>query len=140
MERLKWYLKQLLPFTYVTTFTENDQRRLCVWRMWLGRCFSVSTYNLAARAKQAMREKLAAIIHGQWSGWMEYLFQKGTFNRDGTWTMPAWAVGRWTRQMKTSYDDLSEEEKESDRQEADVFLQFWEVEQKQALKSFLSRF
>ena len=48
MERVKWYLKQLLPLTYVTKFTENDKRRLCVWRMWLGRCFNVRYFNLAA--------------------------------------------------------------------------------------------
>ena len=68
------------------------------------------------------REALAALVHGQWSGWMEYLFSKGTFNPDGTWTMPAWAVTRWARQMTTSYADLSEEEKENDRREADMLL------------------
>lgn len=68
------------------------------------------------------KEKLAALIHKQWSGWMEYLFSKGTFNPDGTWTMPAWAVVRWTRQMKTDYADLSEDEKESDRQEVDILF------------------
>ncbi len=69
-----------------------------------------------------MREQLAQLAHSQWSGWMEYLFSKGTFNDDGTWTMPAWAVERWKRQMTTEYADLSEPEKESDRTEADKFL------------------
>jgi hypothetical protein len=53
---------------------------------------------------------------------MEYLFSKGTFNEDGTWTMPEWAVKRWTTQMKTDYKDLSEQEKDSDRSEADGML------------------
>jgi hypothetical protein len=48
MERLRWYLKQLLPLTYLTTFTEAGRRRLCVWRMWLGRCFDVRYFDLAA--------------------------------------------------------------------------------------------
>lgn len=68
------------------------------------------------------REKLADLCHQQWSGWMTYLFSKGTFNSDGTWTMPAWAVKRWTRQLLTSYENLSEEEKNSDRREADKYL------------------
>lgn len=63
-------------------------------------------------------EKLAALAHEQWSEWNEYAFSKGTFNLDGTWTMPTWAVERWKRQMTTSYDELSEVEKESDRIEA----------------------
>lgn len=63
-------------------------------------------------------EKLAAHAHEQWSGWMQYLFSKGTFNQNGTWTMPAWAVERWSRQMNTDYADLPEREKVSDREEA----------------------
>jgi len=69
-----------------------------------------------------MRKLLAELCHSQWSGWMEYLFSKGTFNEDGTWTMPAWAVERWMRQMNTPYAELSEEEQESDRKEADKFI------------------
>lgn len=47
MERLKWLLKQLSPFLYVTTFTEDDKRRLCIWRMWMGRPFNIQYFNLA---------------------------------------------------------------------------------------------
>lgn len=69
-----------------------------------------------------MREKLAELAHKQWSGWMRYLFGTGTFNEDGTWTMPAWAARRWREQMETPYSQLTEREKESDRKEADRFL------------------
>lgn len=69
-----------------------------------------------------MREKLAALAHEQWSGWMEYLFSKGEFQEDGTWVMPKWAVERWSKQALTSYKALSEEEKNSDREEADRVL------------------
>lgn len=72
--------------------------------------------------KETLREKLAELAHDQWAGWMEYLFSKGTFNEDGTWTMPVWAVERWKRQAETPYSDLSEAEKNSDRNEADKFL------------------
>jgi hypothetical protein len=53
---------------------------------------------------------------------MKYLFSKGTFNGDGTWTMPKWAVDRWQRQMNTPYAELSEAEQDSDRSEADKFI------------------
>lgn len=69
-----------------------------------------------------MREQLAAQAHESWSGWWEYAFSKGTLNDDGTLTLPAWAVERWTRQMRTPYAELSEQEKESDRAEADKIL------------------
>lgn len=59
-------------------------------------------------------------------GWMKYLFMKGTYNEDGTWTMPKWAVERWTRQMNTPFQDLPEEEKDTDREEADKFLAIFE--------------
>jgi len=70
-----------------------------------------------------MRELLAAIAHSQWSGWMRHMFNKGKMNPDGTWTMPKWAVDRWTHQMNLKYDDLTEAEKESDRREADKFIE-----------------
>ena len=76
------------------------------------------------------REILAELAHAQWSGWMEYLFSKGVLNEDGTWTMPAWAVERWKRQTETPYADLSFDEKESDRKEADKFLLALSIENK----------
>ncbi len=72
--------------------------------------------------KNKLREKLAELAHDQWSGWMRYLFEKGNHNHDGTWTMPSWAVNRWSQQMMTPYSELSEEEQDSDRKEADKFL------------------
>lgn len=69
-----------------------------------------------------MRELLAEYAHKAWSDWMTYLFSKGTFNEDGTWTMPDWAVERWKRQAATDYNQLPNDEKESDRSEADRIL------------------
>lgn len=38
--RLIWYAKQLLPFTYWTTYTsETGEHRFTIWRMWFGRVF-----------------------------------------------------------------------------------------------------
>jgi hypothetical protein len=69
-----------------------------------------------------VREQLADYAHTAWSGWMRYLFEKAQFNEDGTVTLPKWAVERWDRQASTDYADLPEEEKESDRAEADKML------------------
>lgn len=60
-------------------------------------------------------EQWAADEHLCWSNWMKYMFSKGQFQSDGTWTMPEWAVERWTRQMNTPYSLLDEKEKQSDR-------------------------
>jgi len=74
-----------------------------------------------------MLEKLAALAHEQWSGWMEYLFSKcveeerfenGKYFKTGNMIIPKWAFDRWKRQLYTNYKDLSEGEKESDRDEA----------------------
>jgi hypothetical protein len=80
--------------------------------------------------KNALREQFADLAHRQWSGWMEYLFEKSTKNEDGTVTIPKWAVDRWNRQIATEYKDLSEQEKDSDRAEADKFLTVLDVIEK----------
>lgn len=69
-----------------------------------------------------LREALADLAHRQWTGWMDYLFDISTMNDDDTCTIPAWAVKRWLRQMGTKYEDLPENEQESDLQEADRVL------------------
>jgi hypothetical protein len=80
---------------------------------------------------EALREALAAYSHDSaWSGWMRYMIGKGTLNEDGTWTMPAWAVERWMRQMTVAYTDLPEDEKTSDRAEADTMLAIVQQHQK----------
>ena len=73
------------------------------------------------------REALAEYAHDAWSGWMKYMLDQGIFNADGTWTMPKESVDRWQRQMITSYSNLPEREKESDREEADKILAIMET-------------
>jgi hypothetical protein len=68
------------------------------------------------------REALAEYAHEAWSGWMKYLFSKTTIYPDGTVSIPAWAVDRWKRQVRIAYKDLPEQEKDSDRTEADRML------------------
>ncbi len=75
-----------------------------------------------------LRELLSQYSHdAAWSRWINYQFSKGTFNDDGSWTMPAWAVERWKRQANTLYIDLSEIEKESGRTEADKMINIIET-------------
>ena len=38
--------------------------------------------------------KLAALSHSIWSSWMIWMFTVGSFNNDGTWTMPKNLVER----------------------------------------------
>jgi hypothetical protein len=59
-----------------------------------------------------LREKLAALSHEQWAGWTRHLLA----NLDEA------HIAGWRRQIATPYADLSEEEKNSDRQEADRIL------------------
>ena len=69
-----------------------------------------------------LREELAELAHSQWSGWMDYLFGKCQQGDNGTLIIPKWAVDRWKRQSHSSFADLSENERESDRAEADKFI------------------
>ena len=68
-------------------------------------------------------EKLAEYAHEAWSGWMRYLFSMSTVNSDGSVTIPASLVERWTRQMNTPYQMLSSSEQRSDIVEAEKMLE-----------------
>lgn len=74
-----------------------------------------------------LRERLADYAHEAWSGWMRYMFGRSNVQPDGSITIPPHLVERWQRQMTTPYAGLPEEEKASDRKEADqvidVFLE-----------------
>jgi len=63
-------------------------------------------------------ESLADVQHAIWAHWMEYLFSRCERNPDGSATIPATLVERWQRQVSTVYTDLTERERDSDRQQA----------------------
>jgi len=69
-----------------------------------------------------IHELLAVYAHTAWAGWMKYMFSKSQLNPDGSVRIPAEFVQRWTRQMNTSYKELPESEKLSDRDEADKIM------------------
>ena len=76
------------------------------------------------RTKVGIREQVAEIQHDKiWAHWTKYQFSKCVQNEDGSLTIPADLVDRWRRQAETPYSELTEEEKESDRHQADKVLQ-----------------
>jgi len=64
-------------------------------------------------------ERLAALEHDRWSGWMEYMFANMTLEN----------LMRWALQMETPYSGLSEREKESDRKEVRRTLKLLGIEE-----------
>ena len=69
-----------------------------------------------------MEEKIAGAIHKIWSEWIHHLFSLSRNNTNGSVTIPRKLVNRWQRQMTTEYKDLTEVEKDSDREEAQKIL------------------
>jgi hypothetical protein len=75
------------------------------------------------------RELVAALAHEQWSGWMLYMIGKSQKKSDGSVVIPSALVERWMRQMTTAYNNLPENEKDSDRDEADRFIKLFSENQ-----------
>lgn len=67
-------------------------------------------------------EGLAAIEHERWAHWQRYLHARCTPGPDGSLIIPASDVRKWTEQMNASYSDLSEAEKDSDREQVERYL------------------
>lgn len=67
-------------------------------------------------------DELAAIEHGRWAHWQRYVHDKGQRQTDGSIILPADLVDRWERQISTEYKDLTNEEKESDREQVRKYL------------------
>jgi hypothetical protein len=72
--------------------------------------------------KNEIIEQLAAIEHERWADWQRWCHESGTRNPDGSITLPADCVARWERQIATPYADLSDREKESDREQVYRYL------------------
>lgn len=70
----------------------------------------------------ALIEELAAIEHERWSHWQRYVHGKAARQLDGSLVLPAELVERWERQFGMRYEDLPEDEKESDREQVRRYL------------------
>jgi hypothetical protein len=64
---LLYYVLQLLPLTYRTRYWEADhQLHFCVWRQWLGRCYSVDDVVVVYDAEM-VRKSIAAVERGEYT-------------------------------------------------------------------------
>lgn len=72
-------------------------------------------------ASLAFREKLAAIEHERWSDWQNYMHSKCIKDENGNLVIPASLVKHWERLIDTCYEDMTEREKDSDREQVDRY-------------------
>lgn len=69
-------------------------------------------------------EKLAEIEHVRWSEWQRHVFSLCDERPDGSYVIPARRARVWKRMLSTDYADLTEEEKDGDRNQVD---RYWEL-------------
>lgn len=77
---------------------------------------------LTQQAYEALVEELAAVEHQRWSHWQDNVHRQSTRLPDGSALIPAPAVERWDRQIAAPYSELSEAEKQSDRDQVERYL------------------
>lgn len=73
---------------------------------------------------ERLTEQLAAVEHERWSHWQRYVHNKAVRQLDGSLLLSPDLVARWEKQIETKYIDLSEAEKESDREQVRKYLPF----------------
>lgn len=73
------------------------------------------------RLEEAL-DVLADIEHERWAHWQKYMHQKGERRSDGSLVLPAELVEQWDRQIATPFADLSDAEKDSDREQVRKYL------------------
>lgn len=67
-------------------------------------------------------ERLAAIEHERWSSWQRFVHDHCQRRQDGSLVIPAELAARWEAQIETPYAKLSEQEKDSDREQVNRYL------------------
>lgn len=72
--------------------------------------------------EKALLEQLAAIEHERWAHWQRFMHGKGERRLDGSLVLPADLVAKWDRLIDTPYTELSEKERESDRDQVRRYL------------------
>jgi hypothetical protein len=73
-------------------------------------------------ALESIFERLAHIEHERWSHWQRYVHGQSIRQADGSLLIPSDLVERWERQISTSYADLSDQEKNGDREQVRKYL------------------
>ena len=69
-----------------------------------------------------LREALAEVSHEIWAHWMRYLFSVCDMDDQQNMVIPLYNAMRWDKQIVADYADLTEREKDSDREQADKIL------------------
>ena len=67
-------------------------------------------------------EELSSIEHQRWSNWQSYVHEQCLQTPEGNLIIPANCVERWNRQISTPYSQLTESEKQSDRDQVNLYL------------------
>jgi hypothetical protein len=67
-------------------------------------------------------DTLADIEHERWAHWQKYMHEKGERQPDGSLLIPADLVAQWDRQIATPFAELSQDEKDSDRDQVQKYL------------------
>ncbi len=68
-------------------------------------------------------EILSDYEHKRWASWQKYVHEKCIKNPDGSLTIEKKDVDWWESEIKASYDELNEIQKESDRNEVRPVIQ-----------------
>lgn len=71
---------------------------------------------------EQLTEVLANIEHERWAHWQRYLHDHCVRAPDGSLVIPADLVARWEHQIACPYSNLSESEKNSDRDQVRRYL------------------
>lgn len=77
---------------------------------------------LTALQRPHVMEQLAYIEHDRWAHWQQYVHDQCERCSDGSLIIPADLASRWQQQIDAPYSDLSEAEKESDREQVRRYL------------------
>ena len=67
-------------------------------------------------------DRLAVVEHERWAHWQRYLHAQCERNEGGSLVIPAELVARWSAQMDTPFRQLTEAERESDRDQVRRYL------------------
>lgn len=67
-------------------------------------------------------EQIANRVFNTWAQWLKFIFSNGKFNTDGSFTIPAKYVSKWTAIMTKRYNDLTEKQKIPSKLVAEVYL------------------
>lgn len=91
----------------------------------------------SSSSSDELKEKLASIEHERWADWQQYMFDCAVKSGDDnigvrTCGWPTAQFEHWQRQIETDYEDLSDKEKDSDREQVD---RYWPLIQAEITKA-----